>query len=850
MNKPIYLIILKVFLILLTLVSLGKLFIPNTPLQTELNTGPSVSNISDNRSDYPGETVPQYNKYEISFQIQDTIATNLQLPYDPAPPQGVDLSNPAYNGISVDALFLPPGETDWNKAFQQPAFYYQYFDYQTKPGWDGSPEDWYHPTGDFSWKARFSPNVAGTWQYRISARDARGSTLSSPQTFSVAASGKPGFIKVSSTDRRYFEYSNGSPFYPLGYQSPGGLGGQVASNRSNFQLYGKNGINLDRVWISNIYGTAWLEWLGGRNIYDGYLPRPGTETFHDPVRNRETLTLRIDYEPEGDTDWYDACRFQFWSDPEPVKTNTTYRLQIKYWGQSISGPRIAAQSSFGLVGKIGGDWDVNCYEPGVGNVVTGYGGNTSDWGEITGTWNSGSNHFLPRIYLGLENVTQGKAYIQSISLREDLGNGLLGPEILGDPSLEYDHYFRERKALALDQLIQVAEENNVSLKLVLMDKSDMLYAKLNADGTFVSNGQPDNQDGFYGIGRSVNKTRWLQQAWWRYLQARWGYSTSIHSWELTNEGDPWTTGHYELTDELGKFMHCQVFGVTVPAGDGQKCTFQHPNSHMVTTSFWHSFPAVEFWMNANYPNVDYADLHAYVSTSDIGLPETELEKMQWDSSYYHLGHSLELGSWEIGKPIVRGEAGIDEIGNQVEQSGLASDQNGVWFHNFIWSTLDPGGMAELYWWMENINSQPGPDGQPGLFEVYGYFHQFVDNIPLNNGHYVDVQAALTDANLRVTGQKDLTNNCAHLWIQNTRHTWKNVVDDISNLSGLSGTVTINGFTPNLALNIEWHAFTTKGLPEISHSSVTTDSQGAIVLALPSSPQITDLGIKIGDYPTP
>lgn len=845
--KSIIQIHLGVILILSTLCSLGGVTATTIYLPTVTKPGLSITSISDNRSDYSGNLIPQYEKYEISFQIPATVAKNFQFPYDPTPPNGISLSDPAYNGISVDAFFLPPGKSDWNQAYHQPAFYYQIFDRQTKQSWDGTAKPWNYPTGSFSWKVRFSPDAPGTWQYKISARDAQGTALSSPQTFSVAPSNKPGFIKVSQTDSRYFEYSDGAPFYPNGFNGAGSLAGPVISNQSYFQTYGQNGITLDRVWISGIFGTAWLEWLGGRNMYDAYLPRPGTEAFHDPVSNRDTLTMVIDYEPGGDTGWYDACRFQFWNDPEPVKTNTNYRLQIKYWGQDITGPRVNGHSAFGLVGKIGGSWDVNCYEPGVGNVVTNYGKNTSDWGTVSGTWNSGSNNFVPRIYLGLENAVQGRAYIQSISLREDLGNGSFGPELLGEPSLEYDHYFRERDALALDQTIQLAEDNNVSLKLVLMEKNDALYYKLNDDGTFVTDG-PDNPDGFYGLGRSVNKTRWLQQAWWRYLQARWGYSTSIHSWEATNEGDPWLTTHYELTDELGKFMHCQVFGIAVPAGDGQKCTYRHPNSHMVTTSFWHSFPAEQFWTNSKYPNVDYADIHAYISTSAIGIPDTELEKMQWDSAYYHLGHSLPLGGWFIGKPIVRGEAGIDEVGNQVEQPGLAQDQDGVWLHNYLWSTLDPGALAELYWWMDNINTQPGPDGQPGLFEIYGYFSHFMDHIPLNNGQYVDAQAVLTNANLRAAGQKDVTNNRAHLWVQNTKHTWKNVVDHLGSLSGLSGTVTLSGFTPNRSLNVEWHAFTTQGLPTISHSTVTTDSQGRIVLTLPAGSQITDVGIKIGDYP--
>jgi len=43
--------------------------------------------------------------------------------------EGVWLANPADpvpsgKGISVDGLFLPQGETDWNKSIIQPAFYF------------------------------------------------------------------------------------------------------------------------------------------------------------------------------------------------------------------------------------------------------------------------------------------------------------------------------------------------------------------------------------------------------------------------------------------------------------------------------------------------------------------------------------------------------------------------------------------------------------------------------------------------------------------------------------------------------------------------------------------------------
>jgi hypothetical protein len=823
-----------------------RIFLPAVQISTD-GLSLAIAEVTDNRADYPSSQIPKYDKFEISFQVLNTVAGNFQLPFDPNPPGGIDLSNPKHSGITVDALFLPPGETDWGKAIRQPAFYYQYFDDQIKLSWDGNNREWYHPTGNFAWKARFSPHLPGIWQYKLTAQDSSGSTDSPPILFSVIDSNNAGFLRVSPTDQRYFEFDNGEPFHALGFQGAGALDDPSLANEPHYQTYAQNGINLIRIWISGMYGTSWLEWLGGRNIYDGYLPRAGTEAFQDPVRNQDSLTMVLDYGINGDTGWYDACRFQFWNDPEAIKPNTNYRLQITYWGEGISGPREIGYPNYGLVGKIGGDWEVDCYEPDTSNVVTNYGGSTLNWETLQGTWHSGENNFLPRIYLGLENVIQGKAYIHSISLREDLGNGKLGPEILNEPSMEYETYFPEQSAYALDKIVELAEYYGIYLKLVIMEKNDMIYNKLDDDGSFVLNGEEDNIDGFYGLGRDNNKTRWLQKAWWRYLQARWGYSPNIHSWEATNEGDPWRDTHYQLTDEMGKFMHCEVFGVDVSIGDGQRCVYDHPNSHMATTSFWHSFPATQFWDNNSYPNVDYADVHAYISTSAVGIPDPELEKMQWDAAYYHLGHSQTLGGWDIGMPVVRGEAGIDSLDQQVEQPDLAQDHNGVWLHNYLWSTVDPGALVELYWWGDNRETQPGPDGSAGLHEIYRYFHDFMQKIPLNNGSYQDANANASDSMLRVTGQKDLQNNRAHLWVQNINHTWKNVVDGISGISGLSGTITVDSFSPNTTLVIEWHTFTSQGLPTIIYTTATTDSSGILVLSLPDNPAITDVGIKIGSY---
>jgi hypothetical protein len=807
-------------------------------------SGPVISAIATNGADYPGAQVPKYEKLELTFQVENTVAGNFQFPYDPNPPHGIDLSYAKHQGISVDALFLPPGQTDWGQAYPQPAFYFQQFDDQVRKDKNGEDRDWSYPTGEFSWKVRFAPNQAGQWQYRLKAIDASGSVLTAPAFFTVIDSAHNGFIRVSPTDPRYFEFDDGRLFNAQGFEYSSYLLPSKSQSEPDFQAYQQNHITLLRVWISSMYGAAWMHYLGGRNIYDGYLPRPGILPYHDDTGNRTTLALRLDYEPEGDTGWFDACRFRFWDNFEAVKPHTDYRLRIQYSGFGISGPRDAAHSNYGLVGKFG-NWDANCYEPGTGNVITNYGLNSSDWQYIEGAWNSGNNNFLPRFHMGLENVTEGQAYVDSILVQENLGNGQYGPEIMIEPSMEYELYFSQRESYGLDKLIELADKYDIYLKLVLMDKNDKIYYKIDDNGDFVAG--EDNLDGFYGAGRTLNKTRWLQQAWWRYLQARWGYSPHIHSWELTNEGDPWNTNHYALTDELGKYMHCRAFGVAVGAGDGKKCAYDPPNDHLVTTSFWNSFPGAQFWANPNYPNVDYADVHAYVSTGWQNDATHEA-----DAAKFHLDYSSDVRSnidWYAAqnhvpvKPIIRGETGIDFIGNQQENPDLALDTQGIWLHNFLWSTLDPGAMTELYWWGENIKNQPGPDGQPGLYEIYRNFSDFMKVVPLNNGHYQDVAAAVDVADLRVVGQSDLAHGRAHLWFQNAKHTWRNVVDEVS-VPSITGTVVITGFQPGQTYTVEWWDTyqPNTALQILATTMITAKNDGGISLSVNNL--YSDVAVKI------
>ncbi len=781
--------------------------------------------------------VGRFEKFEVTFQVTSTVAQNLQWPYDGAPPRGVEEGV----GISVDALFTPDG---WQTVYSQPGFLFRDFVDEIRDG-----KAWLYPTDRTSWKVRFAPDRTGSWQFKIRVTDASGTVVSGPRSFSVHDSPSPGFLHVSTADPRYFEFDDGSPFVGLGFQ-----GSKLTE--ADFQKMKENGIQLVRVWLGplSIFGSQWNPYYEIRNTYLGYVPRAGVLPFTDDVTGQTSIKLRIDYEPAGNSGWFDACRvIGYWGTPTEVKPHTRYRIQVTYRGFNIEGPRDPSHPAFGLVVKtdVASSDFQRSFDGGIGRTLTNHGQNAPDaWNVLEGSWDSGSRNFLPKFFMVLENVRNGQVYIDRFSMREDLGDGSLGPEIMHKPSMQHLHYFQQRNSFYLDKVVAWAEKYGVYLKLVVLEKGEKIMNKIDFNGEFAQ----DDEQFFYGNYREVTKVRWLQQAWWRYLQARWGYSPSIHSWELLNEGDPVNARHYALTDEFGKYMHCRVFGAPVGSGDASRCTYQHPDSHLITTSFWHSLPADRFWSNSAYPNVDYVDLHAYISTGWITDPEIET-----DAARYHLAYSKEARenvdyyaerNGLATKPIIRGEAGIDRLSVQQENPKLAQDRQGIWLHNLTWSQLDAGAMLELYWWGQNRETLEGPDGKPGLYEIYRTFDHFVRDVPLNNGHYHSISLHSSNDQLRVEGQQDDQAGRAHLWIQNKAHTWNKVVDGVA-IAPASGNLQLDGFAADGYYRLTWFDTYSIAADPTPTRVETIQASSAGVLTIPIVSLVSDVALKIsGGQPVP
>src|SRR4030095_1972735 len=129
--------------------------------------------------------------------------------------------------------------------------------------------------------------------------------------------------------------------------------------------------------------------------------------------------------------------------------------------------------------------------------------------------------------------------------KESVGGRIAHPdlsqvEIFDKPDPQEQEYMSQRGSFVLDKVLELNEKYDVYLRLVILEKNEIIFNKMDLYGLPTLE---DSNDHFYGTGRTYSGARWLQEAWWRYLQARWGYSTHLHSWELLNEGDPASPNH-------------------------------------------------------------------------------------------------------------------------------------------------------------------------------------------------------------------------------------------------------------------------------------------------------------------
>ena len=546
-------------------------------------------------------TVGLYERFELTFHISGSVATNPYFPYDPAPPPGV----PAGVGITVEALFSPD---NWTTVIAQPAFLYQpyerrcIYDHAVVTPCPPNGEEWLYPAGEPVWMARFAPQQTGTWRYRVRATDASGTVQSAEGTFTVVPSTLPhnhGLIRVSQTAPGYFEYSDGAPFIGVGH-GEGVSGWRFTYDADETLARLEAGrVNFVRMWMigSSVFMAPWSPWHSHHLPGEGGYFNPTSLTYTQAYTG-SLVSLRLwDYADPSIEGRRNPCMFQGFTNNVAVKPNTAYHLSVRLKTVGVTGPRNAAYP-YGFTVRTGGWLGEECADPAATSsdsrrLLGHVNGTTAGWVTVTATFTTGPNeYFLDNFYLILENTTGGDAYVDEVSLRELHNGAPAGPEVLRKNRFAYHLYFDQQPSWQWDYLFQRAEQGEVTIRPVVLEKNDGIANHLDASGNPVGGYYDLDNNRFYAApGTAVRR---LHEYFWRYLIARWGYSRAVHSWELLNEGDPYNGNHYAMADAFGRFMRQN-----------------DPHRHPVTTSNWHSFPQAEFWANPLYGGVDYADIHEY-----------------------------------------------------------------------------------------------------------------------------------------------------------------------------------------------------------------------------------------------
>ncbi|HIJ53690.1 MAG TPA: DUF5060 domain-containing protein [Planctomycetes bacterium] len=448
------------------------------------------------------KNVGKYEKLELSIRAD----SRYDNPFDP-------------EQVALTVLLKTPA----GSQISLPAFYCQ--DYERRRLDQGRGRaNWYYPIGQGSWKARFAPMQTGTYSATARLKDQKRTVHSESVRFNCTPSSQKGFIRTSPRDSRFFELTEGAPFFAIG-QNLAFIGeGQYVNLTKAEQIFNKlaqNGANFLRIW------TCCKDWAmaieAKKSAFDRswhrrkiIVPIPGSE--NDPTP-RKCVKL------EGNDG---ASITVSPSHPVALQPNTRYVFTGKFTAEGASGLRVN-------IARDNGKTHFNAPAKG-------------KWREFRREFVTGENDFwLARTALSL--VGAGTIWLDNLSLKEAAG----GTELLWEADINRPirGIYNQLDCFMLDQLVEAAERNGIYLMLCLITR-DLYMNSLSDDSS------PEYQ-------QAIRDAKKLM----RYAVARWGYSTSVAAWEYFNEIDPGkpTDRFYA---ELGEYL--------------EQIDIYH---HLRTTSTWH-----------------------------------------------------------------------------------------------------------------------------------------------------------------------------------------------------------------------------------------------------------------------
>ncbi|MCL4201868.1 MAG: DUF5060 domain-containing protein [Pirellulaceae bacterium] len=403
--------------------------------------------------------------------------------------------------IETDAQYenaFDPGEVDMQlilktpggRELRLPAFFMQPCQRVDRPR-SGRPAAWLYPAGPPGWRARFAPSEVGDYSVLAECKDRRGTHRSPPANFACTPSDNKGFVRVSRSDPRYFEFSEGQPFFPIG-QNLAFVGESqfVTPPRvpEIFQQLSANGANYLRIWTCchdwalaiEARKSAWSRSWSGK---PPFAPLPG-----DEASGRQCLRIEagdrgsLPVSPSHSVALLPRTEYALTG---RVRMDAGARLQVTVGSDEWAQPLASA--------------DPEAWQP----------------LELRFTTDDGE-YWLGRTTIRVTG--QGAAWIDGLSLKEAAG----GPELLWEAAVNRAErgFYNPIDCRLLDDLVESAEQHGLYLQLCLITRD-----------VYMRDLRDENSSEYR---RAINDAKNLL----RYAVARWGCSTSVAVWEYFNEMDP------------------------------------------------------------------------------------------------------------------------------------------------------------------------------------------------------------------------------------------------------------------------------------------------------------------------
>jgi hypothetical protein len=232
----------------------------------------------------------------------------------------------------------------------------------------------------------------------------------------------------------------------------------------------------------------------------------------------------------------------------------------------------------------------------------------------------------------------------------------------------------QQTSMRMDRYVEIAEQNDIAIQFALQHHGQV---STDTDSDWANNPYNSaNPGGFLPDPcKYFTNTNAIKQTKnkYRYIVARWGYSTSIYAWELFNEVQ-WTNGWKKEPANV------VAWHSTMASYIRSLDAFRHP----VTTSS-HGPGFENLW---NLPDINLVE-HHYYGNNTISVIEQTAQTLQ-----------------DFNKPVLFAEFGLG--GNPEGDSNMPEPyasqlKEGLEMHNGIWAAFLTKSTANLWWWDNYID---------------------------------------------------------------------------------------------------------------------------------------------------